>query len=114
MHQDHAMWVKVGETEVIDNNLNPEWITHFNVKYNFTKDTELWFQVWHVESEEEKRLIGQTIFPLSTLMRSKNQTIEKDLIPELPDEEKVGKHATPYTDDGGTAKASKFAGKLKV
>lgn len=57
-NQEHAPWIKVGETEVIDNNLNPQWIKHFNVKYIFHKDVELWFQVWHVESEEEKRLIG--------------------------------------------------------
>ena len=42
-NQEHAAWVKVGETEVIDNNLNPCWIKHFSVNYNFTKDIELWF-----------------------------------------------------------------------
>lgn len=60
-NQEHASWIKMGETEVVDNNLNPEWIKHFNVKYIFHKDMELWFQVWHYESEDEKKLIGETV-----------------------------------------------------
>jgi hypothetical protein len=40
---DYPPWIERGETEVIDNNLNPEWIKHFTVKYNFTKDEELYF-----------------------------------------------------------------------
>ena len=58
---ENANWTRVGETEVIDNNLNPEWIRHFNVKYIFHKDLDLCFQVWHVVSEDEKKMIGETI-----------------------------------------------------
>ena len=36
-------WKFVGETEVIDNNLNPQWIEHFTIYYNLKKDTELLF-----------------------------------------------------------------------
>ena len=43
-HPDTA-WKFEGETEVIDNNLNPVFIEHFNVYYNLKKDTELLFQV---------------------------------------------------------------------
>ena len=40
---EHATWQWNGETEVIDNNLNPKWIKHFNVWYNFVKDLDLHF-----------------------------------------------------------------------
>ena len=38
-----AVWRLSGETEVIDNNLNPNWITHFTTKYKFNRDTDLHF-----------------------------------------------------------------------
>ena len=38
-------WKYEGETEVIDNNLNPTWIEHFTLYYNLKKDTELLFLV---------------------------------------------------------------------
>lgn len=84
----------MGETEVVDNNLNPEWIKHFNVKYIFHKDMELWFQVWHVESEDEKKLIGETTIKLSQLMMNDNQTLEQQLY--------------------NSAEGSKPAGRLKI
>lgn len=68
--------------------MNPEWIIHFTVKYIFHKDTELHFQVWHVESEDDKKLIGETIIQLSQLMMSEKQTINKKLY-NLQESEKV-------------------------
>ena len=38
-----AEYKPAGETEVIDNNLNPLWIEHFTVMYSFKRDTELHF-----------------------------------------------------------------------
>ena len=38
-----AEFKSAGETEVIDNNLNPLWIEHFTVMYSFKRDTELYF-----------------------------------------------------------------------
>lgn len=29
------MWQKIGQTEVIDDNLNPEWVTKISVDYHF-------------------------------------------------------------------------------
>jgi hypothetical protein len=40
---DYAPFKLVGETEVIDNNLNPQWIKHFNISYEFHKDKMLYF-----------------------------------------------------------------------
>lgn len=35
---DYAPYKHVGDTEVIDNHLDPNWIKHFNVNYVFHKD----------------------------------------------------------------------------
>ena len=38
-----ATWERIGETEVINNNLNPKWITNFSVRFIFNRNKELWF-----------------------------------------------------------------------
>lgn len=67
---DYAPFKLVGETEVIDNNLNPQWIKHFNIAYEFHKDKELQFQVWNYNTANDKDLIGETIVKLNSIMVS--------------------------------------------
>ena len=64
----HATWQINGETEVIDNNLNPKWIKHFCVWFIFIRDVDLWFQVWNYNNAESKDLIGEVELSLSQLM----------------------------------------------
>ena len=54
------MWTIMGETEVIDNNLNPLWLEHFTVRYIFVKDYDLYFQVYNYNDHDDKDLIGET------------------------------------------------------
>ena len=49
----YASWHLIGETEVIDNNLNPKWIKSFSVWFHFTKDLDLQFKV-HNYNDEDK------------------------------------------------------------
>eukprot|EP00094_Tigriopus_californicus_P005011 TCALIF_04825-PA protein Name:"Similar to Gusb Beta-glucuronidase (Mus musculus)" AED:0.10 eAED:0.10 QI:0/0/0/0.71/1/1/7/0/1725 len=42
----HAHWVEVGRTEVIKNNLSPEWQTKFIVNYSFEERQEVKFEVY--------------------------------------------------------------------
>jgi hypothetical protein len=73
-------WDFVGETEVIDNNLNPKWIKHFAVKYIFNRDLSLNFEVWNVsDTDDTKDLIGQVIFSLSDILKDKNQEVYMQL-----------------------------------
>lgn len=57
---EYAVQKMVGETEVIDNNLNPVWTKHFDVLYKFNRDSELLFQVWNYNNENSRDLIGET------------------------------------------------------
>ena len=42
-------WKEFGRTEVIQNNLNPEWVTHFTVMYIFEIRQPLLFKVYDVD-----------------------------------------------------------------
>ena len=88
---DYAPYKWVGDTEVIDNHLNPNWIKHFNVNYEFHKDKELFFQVWNFNTQNDKDLIGQTKILLSTIMVSQGMTVEKDLFIDAKPGENRGK-----------------------
>ena len=58
-NNDYAVQRTVGETEVIQNDLNPEWKKDFTVIYQFNKDSLLLFQVWHFVDPKNKTLIGE-------------------------------------------------------
>ena len=76
---DYSLFNLVGETEVVDNNLNPQWIKHFNVHYVFHKDKELFFQVWNYNTHNDKDLIGETKILLSSIMVSQGMSVEREL-----------------------------------
>ena len=80
-----ACYTACGETEVIDNNLNPKWIKHFSVWFIFVKDLDLCFQVWNYNNANDKDLIGQTEVSLSELMLARDQQMKMTLT--LPEEE---------------------------
>ena len=71
----YATWTMNGATEVIDNNLNPKWIKHFNVHFIFNRDVDMLFQVWNYNSEDSKDLIGEAEVSLSKVMTSKGQSM---------------------------------------
>ena len=60
-------YISYGETEVIDNNLNPKWVEHFQVEYYFDKQQYLLFEVWD-DDEENRELIGSCETTLSEIM----------------------------------------------
>ena len=69
----HALWRFNGETEVIDNNLNPKWIRSFHVWFIFIQDMDLHFQVFHYKDEESRDLIGEVEVSLSQIMLASGQ-----------------------------------------
>ena len=75
MFDDDAPYKVLGETEVIDNNLNPQWLRHFSINYVFHLDKELQFQVWNYNTANDKDLIGQATISLNALMGCKGMTM---------------------------------------
>jgi hypothetical protein len=73
--------IKLGTTEVNENNLNPIWATKVTVDYMFEEVQELTFQVYHKTDRgstidlSKHELIGELKFPLSSLMCAGSQKI---------------------------------------
>ena len=82
---NHATWHRIGETEVIDNNLNPKWIKSFSVWFHFTKDLDLRFMVHNYNDGENDDMIGMTEICLTEIMMADKQ--QKVLTLELPESE---------------------------
>ena len=69
----HATWRFNGETEVIENNLNPKWIRNFRVWFIFIQDMDLHFQVFNYNNNESRDLIGEVEISLSQIMLASGQ-----------------------------------------
>ena len=71
-------WVKHGETELINNNLNPDFKKSFQVTYSFEKSQKLRFNVWDkdLNSMEE---IGYIETSMGSIMGARNQTQTAEL-----------------------------------
>ncbi|KAL5473575.1 hypothetical protein EMCRGX_G028072 [Ephydatia muelleri] len=69
-----AGWVKVGRTEVIDNNLNPKFSTTFRLEYRFEEIQNLQFVVYdvddkhHVDNIDKQELVGTMECTLAEIM----------------------------------------------
>lgn len=70
-------WKEFGRTEVIQNNLNPEWVTHFTVMYIFEIRQPLLFKVYDVDDGNSKcdlskqDFIGEAEIELSQLVNER-------------------------------------------
>ena len=85
---DGGNFEEVGETEVIDNNLNPKWIKHFTVMFSFLKDLDLKFEVENYNGPEDRDPIGQCTITLSELMMTVG--MQKTIILTLPTQTEDG------------------------
>ena len=86
---DGGEFEEVGETEVIDNNLNPKWIKHFTVHFSFLKDKDLRFEVENYNGPDENGdPIGMCEIRLSELMMTVG--MQKTLTLRLPAETTEG------------------------
>lgn len=74
------VWIKapngaetlVGTTEVISNNLNPNWKKTVEIDYIFEINQYIRFEVWDVDSNGKDDLIGVAETSVGTIMGAKN------------------------------------------
>lgn len=78
--QNGNQWVKIGETERIDNNLNPDFKKTFNVNYFFEKSQNYKFEVIDDDGSNSFDLIGEIETSLGNIMGSKAQTFSGQLL----------------------------------
>lgn len=75
---DQGRWKEFGRTEVIWNNLNPEWVTYFSVQYVFEMRQPLMFRVYDVDSDNcdlnSQDFIGEASIELSQIISASGTT----------------------------------------
>lgn len=73
----------VGQTERIDDNLNPDWATSVIVDYFFEVEQMITCRVLDVDDDKitfkDADFIGETVFPLAKLVSSKGQKLVETL-----------------------------------
>ena len=74
---------KVGETETLNNNLNPDFARSFQVDYFFEKEQELLFEMWDDDGGGKKDLIGRAKCFLGDIVGARGQTFVTDLSTSL-------------------------------
>lgn len=72
-------WKKVGETEVMENNLNPDWKTTIKIFYQFEVNQTIKVEVVDSDGGKSADLIGQVETSVGTMVGAKQQTYESDL-----------------------------------
>lgn len=65
-------WQVIGQTETIDNNLDPNWVKHFTIDYYFHKPVYLKFDVFDEDSSGEHDLIGYIETTLAQILAAED------------------------------------------
>jgi hypothetical protein len=73
-------WIKIGQTERIDNNLNPDFKTIIKANYNFEKHQKIKYEVVDDDGGNSFDMIGTYESSMGDLMGSRAQTLDKDLV----------------------------------
>lgn len=74
-----GQWATIGQTNVVKNNLNPDFKEGLTVDYLFEELQECYFQVMDFDSEGHHDLIGECFTTLSAIVGSRNSTLVAEL-----------------------------------
>ncbi|CAD8107449.1 unnamed protein product [Paramecium sonneborni] len=74
------IWIKIDETEVIYNSLNPNFVKTFQMNYLFQVQQNLKFEVHHYISQTQTKIIGKIETTVGEIIGSKNQIYTTYLI----------------------------------
>jgi len=78
-----GQWRRIGRTERVDNNLNPDFTTTFKIIYNFEQMTMLRFKVFDIDSEDNDTskadFLGTAETNLHEIAGMRGKTLSKDL-----------------------------------
>ena len=76
----NGKWFELGRTEVIKNNLNPNFKKIFSVDYMFEQKQECQFDVIDVDGSGSFDHLGQCSTTLGAIIGSRNNTLILDLV----------------------------------
>jgi Ca2+-dependent lipid-binding protein len=72
-------YTEIGKTEMINNNLNPDFTTSFTINYFFEREQILKFEVYDIDFNGGQELIGVWETSISKIVTSNKQTQVGDL-----------------------------------
>ena len=76
---DHSgKWISIGETETLENILNPIFVRSINIDYYFERNQKIKFEVYDIDLNS-KEFIGSAETQISKIMNSKLQSLTMDL-----------------------------------
>lgn len=69
----------IGKTETIENNLNPQFVTYFEIDFYFEKDQKVKFQLYDIDVGSRKENLGVFETSMARIMGSHSQTLVGNL-----------------------------------
>lgn len=66
--QSQTIWTEIDRTEVVPDNLNPNYGHHFNVIFNFGQKVSLQFVMHDIDQAGKKQVIGLCEISLADLV----------------------------------------------
>lgn len=84
--QQGNMWHKLGQTEVIHDNLNPQWVTKMNVEYHFEQSERFKLEVYDIDDDKQptnlaaQDFCGALEFQLHEVVTCIDQRMTKPLV----------------------------------
>ena len=89
-------WNRIGVTEVIMDNLNPQWVKQFDVQYNFEVRETFKVDVYDIDDPNalmdfsKHDYVGSLEFSLHEVVPARDQTLERPLVNNARGENKNG------------------------
>lgn len=77
-----AEWKFIGKTETIDNNLNPKWVKHFHIEYQFDRPIYLKFEVWDEDKVDKAQFVGGISITIAEILTAPLWLFSKSLVCE--------------------------------
>ena len=74
---DEEEWTSLGKTETVDNNLNPNWVTHFDLAFDFLKDKQIKIIVFDEDDSGDHDVIGSIETTLSEIIKADKWCLKK-------------------------------------
>ncbi|CAD8052802.1 unnamed protein product [Paramecium sonneborni] len=78
--KNNNYWTKIGQTELIWNNLNPNFATSIQLEYHFEVQQHLKMEVHHYISPTQSKIIGIAETTVAEIAGSKDQIFMGDLV----------------------------------
>mmetsp|Transcript_50101 Transcript_50101/g.57518 ORF Transcript_50101/g.57518 Transcript_50101/m.57518 type:complete len:211 (-) Transcript_50101:550-1182(-) len=78
LQNGNSRWVTLGDTETIENNLNPNFSTTFRIDYLFEVNQAIRIEIFDVD-KDKLNFIGEGVLTVATIMGSRQQCALSDI-----------------------------------